>query len=153
MPQSLLSKDLAAKATEAAPRAVAQATPNTSGVAAVRAVGGAALPARAAEPAGADAQVARRVSGVAAAPAPASIQSLASRCYRVSDPNAPADAGIVMRMVSTDGDTLRLESSPEKSALRAWIVWRDGLGHGALTTADGKGAVAIVATPSVCPAP
>lgn len=153
MPPALRSKDVAAKAADVAPGTVAQAAPNIGGITALRAVGGAAMKARAAEPAGAGTQDARRVSEVAAAPAPTSMQSLVSRCYRVRDPNAPVDAGIVMRMVSTDGDTLRLESSPEKSGLRAWIVWRDGLGHGALTTADGKGAVAIVATASACPTP
>ena len=105
----------------------------------------------AAEPAGADAQVARRVSGGAAAPA--NIQARGIRCYRVRDPKALTDAGVIMQMMNADGDTLRLEPVQGQSGLRAWIVWRDGLGHGAMTAADGTGAVAIIATVSTCPAP
>lgn len=152
-PPPALSKDVAAKAAETAPGAVAQATQSLGGVTALRTVGGAAAPARAAEPADADAQIARRASGVRATPAPANVQMTGARCFRVREPNASVDAGVLMRSMHTDGDTLRLESAQGTSGLRAWIVWRDGLGHGAMTAADGKGAVAIVATAAVCPTP
>jgi len=181
MPPSLLSKDVATKVAEAAPPAVARPSPGTGAVTALRAAGGVAAGgvaaggvaaggvaaggvaaggvaaggvaagARPAEPAGADAQVTRRVSGVAAAPA--DIQARVARCFRVRDPKVLTDAGVIMRMMNADGDTLRLESVQGQSRLRAWIVWRDGLGHGAMTAVDGTSAVAIIATVSTCPAP
>jgi hypothetical protein len=75
-------------------------------------------------------------------------------CYELRDAKSPSDAGVIMRTVRMDGDTLRLEPAQGTSTLRAWIVWRDNGGHGAMTrTADGQGAVAVMATRSPCPAP
>jgi hypothetical protein len=75
-------------------------------------------------------------------------------CYEMRDAKSPSDAGVIMRTVRMDGDTLRLEPAHGTSTLRAWIVWRDGVGHGAMTrTAESQGAVAVVATRFPCPAP
>jgi hypothetical protein len=93
---------------------------------------------------------ARRVGRVKAGAAPSS----STICYQVRDAKSPTDAGVIMRAVRVDGDTLRLEPAQGTSALRAWIVWRDSTGLGAISpSADGRGAVAVVATRSPCPAP
>jgi len=131
-----------------------QAAPTAAGgVAAMRTVGTATLTARAAEPAASEAQAAPKMRRAAPPPAPASMKAVGSNCFRVREPRATADAGIIMRLAHADGDTLRLESEQGTSGLRAWIVWRDSLGYGAMTTTEGKGAVAIVATTTGCPAP
>jgi len=75
-------------------------------------------------------------------------------CYRVRQDSTSDETGVVMRLVRTNGDTLRLEPAQGQSSLRAWVVWRDGTGHGQMTpNADGRGAVAVTALPVACPAP
>jgi len=78
----------------------------------------------------------------------------AGACYGVRDANVPSDAGVVMRVVRTDGDTLFLEPMQGRTSLRAWVIWRDGAARGAMSAApDARGAVPVVATPAACPAP
>ena len=92
--------------------------------------------------------VARAVSASAAAPSPA------SACYKLLDSRTSVEAGVIMRLARTDGDTLRLEAAHLPSPMRAWVVLRDGVSRGVLTTdADGRGALVITATPVACPAP
>ncbi|MCX5762329.1 MAG: hypothetical protein NTW72_12660 [Gemmatimonadetes bacterium] len=92
--------------------------------------------------------VARAVSASAAAPSPA------SACYKLLDSRTSVEAGVIMRLARTDGDTLRLEAARLPSPMRAWVVLRDGVSRGVLTTdADGRGALVVTATPVACPAP
>lgn len=154
--QPLLAKSGVPKAADSAALSVADITPTAGAAPALRAAGGTAVPVRVAAPAPAAEQqiAARRVSGVSGnvMPAKATLRDL--RCYRVREPSAPAEAGVVMRAVRVDGDTLRLEPAAATSTLRAWIIWRDGVGHGAImTSADGKDAVAVEATLTACPTP
>ncbi len=90
--------------------------------------------------------VARAV--LAAAPSPA------SACYKLLDSRTSVEAGVIMRLARTDGDTLRLEPARLPSPMRAWVVLRDGVSRGVLTTdTDGRGTLVITATPVACPAP
>ena len=92
--------------------------------------------------------VARAVSASAAAP------SSASACYKLLDSRTSVEAGVIMRLARTDGDTLRLEPARLPSPMRAWVVLRDGVSRGVLTTdADGRGALVVTATSVACPAP
>jgi hypothetical protein len=92
--------------------------------------------------------VARAVSASAAAPSPA------SACYKLLDSRTSVEAGVIMRLARTDGDTLRLEPARLPSPMRAWVVLRDGVSRGVLTTdADGRGALVVTATSVACPAP
>lgn len=94
------------------------------------------------------------VGGVAASLAPQARRAGAGACFRLQEREQSSATTVIMRTVRTDGDTLRLEPVQAASPLRAWIVWRDGMGHGAMTQdADGRGVVPVVASPVACPAP
>ncbi|MHB8838403.1 MAG: hypothetical protein ACYC7F_05565 [Gemmatimonadaceae bacterium] len=95
----------------------------------------------------------RRVTGMMGAAArPPTVAN--GPCYFVREGNAPPEVGVMMRSVRMDGDTVRLEPAQGTSALRAWVVWRDGMGRGAMTaTADTRSAIPVVAMTAACPKP
>ncbi len=107
---------------------------------------------KSATPAAMAAPALRAVGGVAAERATPTRQRIV--CYLVRSANAAADAGIVMRFIRMDADTLRLEPALGTSTLRAWAVWSDSVGRGAMTaTNDRRGAVPVIVTRSACAVP
>ncbi len=147
--------DFAGKPADSTPRIAVMAMPTVANVPAARTAGGAAMPTRAAEPAAAEA---RRVGGIApmaqAKMTPRSIGDVANppaACFAVRSLDA-ATPVFVMRVVRTEGDTLRLESLLPP-VVRAWIVGRDGAWQGAWSTAPAGAATTVTATLTKCPAP
>jgi hypothetical protein len=75
-------------------------------------------------------------------------------CYRLTDNRTGADLNALMQVQRVDGDTLRLVAVPATSPLRAWVVVRDSVTRGVLTSEPaGRGLVLVTALPIACPKP
>jgi len=89
------------------------------------------------------------VTGMAAAPT-----VTVGACYAMRDSKTSAATGLVMRGDRLVADTLFLAPVHPTSPMRGWIMARDGVLRGVLTTQpEGRGMMLVTAAPVSCPAP
>jgi hypothetical protein len=89
------------------------------------------------------------VTGVAAAP-----NATVGACYAMRDSKTSAATGIVMRGDKQVADTLFLAPVHPTSPMRGWIMARDGVLRGLLTTeSEGRGLMLVTATVVPCTTP
>jgi hypothetical protein len=89
------------------------------------------------------------VTGVSAAPTAA-----VGACYAMQDSKTTAATGIVMRGDQQVADTLFLAPLHPSSPMRGWVMLRNGVLRGVITTeAEGRGMMLVTAAPVSCTAP
>ena len=99
-------------------------------------------------------QAAKALVGVAVTGAPAAPPLTVGACYAMRDSRTSAATGIVMRGEKQVADTLFLAPLRPSLPARGWVVLRDGVLRGVLTTeAEGRGMVLVTAAAVPCTTP